>query len=117
MFGLVCACKVKNVGARVGAEVVQLYLSPRSGQPLKPIQLKGFARVELEPGESRRVEFVLSPEQLAYYTDKGFYMIEPGRYEFMVGASSEDIRQRGLLTLTGQAVKADLRTHYLTSWK
>ena len=44
-------------------------------------------------------------------------MIEPGRYEFMVGASSEDIRQRGLLTLTGQAVKADLRTHYLTSWK
>ena len=111
------SCKVKNVGARVGAEVVQLYLSPRSGQPLKPIQLKGFARVELEPGESRRVEFVLSPEQLAYYTDKGFYMIEPGRYEFMVGASSEDIRQRGLLTLTGQAVKADLRTHYLTSWK
>lgn len=47
------SCRVKNTGMRKGVEIVQLYLSPESSQSLKPIQLKGFARVNLKPGESK----------------------------------------------------------------
>jgi len=86
---------VKNVGARAGGEVVQLYaraVEPKVPMPVK--QLRGFERVQLGPGEQRRVTFRLTPaEDLAYYseTDKAF-RVDPGPYEVQAGASSHDIR-------------------------
>lgn len=83
------SCSIKNTGKRAGTEVVQLYVSPKSGQPLKPIQLKGFTRVELKPGENKTVTFSVSPQQLAHFDD-GKWKIEPGEYGFRIGSSSAE---------------------------
>ncbi|MCR4863696.1 MAG: glycoside hydrolase family 3 C-terminal domain-containing protein, partial [Bacteroidales bacterium] len=73
------SCKVTNTGSVKGDEVVQLYASPKSGQPLKPIQLKGFQRISLDPGKSATVTFCVSADQLAWFSDAG-WTISPGDY-------------------------------------
>lgn len=109
-------CTVKNTGKMNGTEIVQLYVSPKSGQSLKPIQLKGFTRIELKPGESKKVTFTVSPQQLAHFLDGG-YIIEPGDYEFKIGASSADIRLNATTQFTGNQVKMKLRDTYLSTIK
>ena len=100
------AVTVKNEGARAGDEVVQLYLASLDlAQPLQPAQpralkeLRGFQRVHLQPGESRALEFTLVPERdlRRYDAQAGAYVVDPGRYEVQVGASSADVRQRATL--------------------
>lgn len=103
---------IKNTG-KVGAdEVVELYLSPveRSAK-LKPIQLQGFKRVSLKPGETKTVTFVLSTQQFGYYVD-GHWAIDPGRYMIKIGASSADIRQQAEIALTGEQCTMPLRSKY-----
>lgn len=92
--------RIRNAGARAGHEVVQLYLRDvltSVAQPL--IALKGFTRVALEPGESRDVEFVLTDEHLRLLDERMRWVVEPGLFRVMVGASSKDIRLRGEFTL------------------
>jgi beta-glucosidase len=87
------ACAVKNTGAREGAEVVQVYTSsPKSSVPRPPRELKGFAKVALKPGESRKVEITLRPTALAFY-DMGSrkWKAEAGEYQVQVGTSSRQI--------------------------
>ena len=89
--------QVSNKGARAGDEVVQLYLrqvGPGPGRALK--ELHGFQRIALQPGETRRVEFAITPERdLRFYDEQGKrYAVDPGAYEVQVGASSADIRAR-----------------------
>ncbi len=94
--------KVKNSGQRAGDEVVQLYL-----HPLEPArdrankELRGFQRVTLQPGEERTVDFTLVPEKDLRTWDEqaGAYVVDPGRYEVQVGASSADIRVRAPLSI------------------
>jgi beta-glucosidase len=91
--------EVKNTGKRAGDEVVQLYVHDvKSSVPQPPKELKGFARVSLQPGESKTVNLTLPAAQLAYYnvTTHGF-VVEPGAYELMVGSSSRDIRGKARL--------------------
>ena len=107
-------CTVKNTGSVPGTEIVQLYVSPSSGQPLKPIQLKGFARVFLQAGESKTLSFHVSPQQLAYYSD-GRWIVEPGDYEFKIGASSSDIRLKGICELTGEPRRIAYRDIYFST--
>lgn len=103
---------VCNTGDMMADETVQLYASPlEPDSHLKPIQLKGFRRVTLKPGEKKTVKFRMSPQQLAYYTD-GHWNIDSGRYRIMVGASSADIRQQGEIILTGKPVTMPLREFY-----
>jgi beta-glucosidase len=86
---------VKNVGARAGDEVVQLYLHPfEAKRPRAGKELRGIERLSLQPGETRRVSFTLTPSRdLKYYdTDRKAYAVDPGKYEVQVGASSADIR-------------------------
>ena len=93
---------VKNVGGRVGDEVVQLYVSAVSPARAMPIQqLRGFSRVTLQPGEQRMVTFRLRPSHDLSYYDEGreAFTVDPGEYEIRVGASSRDIRQRTRVTL------------------
>jgi beta-glucosidase len=105
------SCQVTNTGSMKGDEVVQLYVSPKSGQPLKPIQLKGFQRVSLEPGESRIVTFSVGADQLAWHSEAG-WTISPGDYGFCVGSSSRDLPLEGTCTLKGKPVVKDLRDTY-----
>ncbi len=107
--------QVKNTGTMAADEVAQVYLSPTSAdQPLRPIQLQGFARITLQPGEQRTVSMKLFTDQLGYYTHDGAraWNILPGTYMLKVGSSSKDIRLQSAVTLTGQPVSKPLRDHY-----
>lgn len=98
----VVSVAVTNAGDRAGSEVVQLYLHDPVSQVTQPVQrLVGYARVDIEPGRTRRVRFTV-PADLASFTGRaGDRIVEPGRLELWLGASSEDIRYRLGFTLTG----------------
>jgi beta-glucosidase len=92
--------EVENTGARAGAEVVQLYVSdPVSRLPRPPQELKGFAKIFLQPGEIQSVNFILDTRAFAFYDpDLKDWVVEPGEFEIRVGASSRDIRLKGTVT-------------------
>ncbi len=100
--GCVSFC-VKNTGTRAGAEVAQLYIAPKCAGVFRPEkELKGFARVYLEPNESKELRIELSERDLAYWnTLIGGWAVEGGRYEVLVGSSSQDIRLRTELIKDG----------------
>ena len=109
--------EVKNTGSVKADEIVQIYLSPTdASQPLRPIQLQGFDRVTLEPGDSRTVKVRLYTEQFGYYSNEGTrqWNITPGTFTIKVGASSQDIRLRGEVTLKGKKVVKPLRDRYFS---
>ena len=112
------SCKLTNTGFVAGAEVVQLYVSPASGQPLKPLQLKGFKKVWLEPGESAEVNFELSPDQLAWWSEgpdgKPLWTISGGDYLFRIGNSSANLPLSSVCNLKGKDVKKKIRDEYFS---
>lgn len=85
---------LKNTGARAGSEVVQVYIHDAQSTYRRPEQeLKGLARVHLEPGAEQRVRIALDDQAFAYYvTHLGRFAVESGRFELRVGFSSRDIR-------------------------
>jgi len=95
------SCLVKNTGDRAGAEVVQVYVAPpQSSVPRPPKELRGFAKVTLRPGQSRRVEVRLRASALAFFdTVTQQWKADAGDYEIQVGTSSRDIRLRAKTTL------------------
>jgi beta-glucosidase len=96
----VVTCRVKNTGTRAGDEVVQLYIHDELASVARPvIALAGFARVHLAVGEERDVRFTLPPERLRLLDQSGRWVVEPGDFRVMIGASSKDIRLRGVLTV------------------
>lgn len=97
------AFEVKNVGDRVGDEVVQLYIHDEVASVARPIkELKGFKRLTLNPGEKREIVFTLFTDQLAFYDRYMRLIVEPGAYNVMVGSSSEDIRLTGKFSVVGE---------------
>ena len=109
---------VKNTGQMAADEVAQLYLSPTADiQPLRPIQLQGFARVSLQPGEQKTIRIKLNAEQFGYYQNADGHRtwnVAPGTYTVKIGASSADIRLQQQVTLTGTAVSKSLRDYYFS---
>lgn len=96
---------VANTGDRPGAEVVQLYIAPPQTGLYRPLrELKGFARVELAPGESRMLTFTLDDRSFAVWADG--WKIPAGTYTVEVGASSVDIRLSAELQVEGEALPA-----------
>lgn len=111
---------VKNTGKVAADEVAQIYLSPADkSQQIRPIQLQGFARVSLKPGESKKISVKMYTEQLGYYTHDGQrqWNIQPGKYIIKVGASSQDIKLQQVINLSGEAVKMPLRKYYFSEAK
>lgn len=97
------SCSVKNTGSRAGDEVVQLYLRDEVSSVTTYVKvLRGFERITLQPGESRVVDFVLRPQDLAIWDKNMNFRPEPGTFKVMVGASSKDIRLEGRFELTGE---------------
>ena len=86
--------KVKNTGKVAGKEVVQLYISDKKSSLPRPTkELKGFQKVDLQPGEEKEVTFTITPAELCYYNDAlSQWVAEPGEFEAMIGASSADIK-------------------------
>ncbi|CAL9479456.1 Beta-xylosidase [Streptomyces sp. enrichment culture] len=97
---------VRNTGDRAGAEVVQLYLHDPVARVTRPdVRLIGYRRLELAPGEARRVTFRFHAD-LSSFTDRsGRRVVEPGALDLRLGASSADLRHTARLTLTGPARK------------
>ncbi|MEX2284194.1 MAG: glycoside hydrolase family 3 C-terminal domain-containing protein [Gemmatimonadota bacterium] len=92
--------RVRNVGSRTGDEVVQLYIRDVLGSVARPVmELKGFQRIRLAPGEERDVTFELRPEHLQLLDRDLRWIVEPGTFRVLIGASSKDIRLRGDLVV------------------
>ena len=110
--------QVKNTGDVKADEVAQIYLSPTTdGQNIRPIQLQGFARISLEPGQTKTVTTRLFVEQLGFYSHENNvrqWNIEPGTFIVKVGASSQDIKLQQQVELKGKAVTKPLRTNYFS---
>ena len=81
--------------------MVQLYVNDESASVPRPEkELKGYEKVYLEPGESRSVEFILDSEAFAFYDmDRHSFVVEPGTFNILLGASSRDIRLTTAVTL------------------
>lgn len=87
---------VENTSDVDGTAVVQVYLHDVAARIARPVkELKDFARVALKAGESRKVEFTLTPEKMSYY-DGTQWVAEPGRFEVMIGLSSDDAKSEKL---------------------
>ena len=110
--------QVKNTGEVKADEIAQIYLSPtQESQKIRPIQLQGFARISLEPGQTKTVTTRLYVEQLGFYSHENNirqWNIEPGTFLVKVGASSQDIKLQQQLELKGKAVTKPLRDHYFS---
>jgi len=92
---------VTNAGKIAGDEIVQLYIRDLVSSVTRPVkELKGFARVSLKPGETKKVTFEITPDKLAFHNIDMKYVVEPGDFEIMTGSSSRDgDLQKTLLTV------------------
>ena len=110
--------QVKNTGEVKADEIAQIYLSPTAdSQNIRPIQLQGFARIALEPGQTKTVTTRLYVDQLGFYSHKDNvreWNIEPGTFIVKVGASSQDIKLEQQLELKGKPLSKPLRDHYFS---
>ena len=109
--------EVKNSGTMAADEIAQVYISPaQAAQPIRPIQLQGFARVSLQPGETKTVKVKLYTEQFGYYShiDTRRWNIAPGQYTIKIGASSQDIRLQQTIALKGEPVTKPIRDFYFS---
>ncbi len=88
---------IKNTGKRKGAEVVQLYIQDEKCSVPRPLkELKRFKKITIKPCKTKKVSFILKPEDLAFYdSNKMKFVVEPGAFKIMIGSSSRDIRLTG----------------------
>ncbi len=94
------SCTITNTGKRDGDEVVQLYIRDILSSVSQPVmQLKGFERIHLKAGESRKVSFKILPEHLSLFDADMNKVIEPGDFRLMIGSSSRDIKLKGNLVV------------------
>ena len=92
---------VTNTGERQGKEIVQLYITDCQASVMRPVkELKGFAKVDLAPGQTKKVKFEITAEHLSFFDDKQHaWVAEPGEFEALIGAASDDIRTAVSFTL------------------
>ena len=93
---------VRNSGKAAGDEVPQLYVRDVQASVKRPkLELRGFERISLKPGEQRTVTFTLPAEKLAFWDETTHaFVTEPGTFEVLVGSSSADIKLRGQFEVT-----------------
>ena len=107
--------ELTNTGDREGVEIAQLYFVPLTRETNRPaMELKGFARVALKSGETRKVSIEVFLHQLARHDKEGCLTLRPGVYSVLIGASATDTRLRAKLTLTGETVALARREHFFS---
>jgi hypothetical protein len=95
--------KIKNTGAVTGKEVVQVYIHDIISSVTTPVEvLKGFRKTEVNPKETKTLSFCIPCEELGLWDKNMNYVIEPGEFEIMIGASAEDIRLTDMIILTNK---------------
>jgi beta-glucosidase len=95
--GLDVSMEIRNSGKRAGQEIIQLYVRDTQSNLKRPEkELKAFRKIQLAPGEAKEVSFHLDREAFWYYDPaKGGWIVEPGEFEILLGASSRDLRLHG----------------------
>ncbi|MEI7908174.1 MAG: glycoside hydrolase family 3 C-terminal domain-containing protein [Verrucomicrobiota bacterium] len=98
---LTASVEVENTGTRAGDEVVQLYVHAVECSVKRAAEeLRGFDRIHLKPGEKQTVTFTVPGDKLAFFDVKSHaFVVEPGAFDLLVGASSADIRLRGRIVV------------------
>ncbi len=95
---LTATVTVTNTGSRDGAEVVQLYIRDLVGSVTRPVkELKGFEKIFLKAGESRKVSFSITPELLKFYNYDLQFVCEPGDFDVIIGGNSRDVKKARFL--------------------
>ena len=95
---LTATVTVTNTGSRDGAEAVQLYIRDLVGSVTRPVkELKGFEKIFLKAGESRKVSFSITPELLKFYNYDLQFVCEPGDFDVMIGGNSRDVKKARFL--------------------
>jgi beta-glucosidase len=110
---------VTNTGQVAGKEVVQLYVAAPDASVSRPVrELKDFAKVALQPGESAAVAFTLHERDLSYWSTRtDGWLLEPGTFEVAVGASSRDLRLTAMVEVDGPPLAYPLdRSSTLGEW-
>ena len=91
---LTVTVEVKNTGKFEGKEVVQLYIRDLVGSVTRPVkELKDFVKISLKPGETKKVEFTITPEKLKFYDINMKHVVEPGDFKVFVGTNSVDVKE------------------------
>ena len=94
---LTASVMITNTGSFAADEVVQLYIRDMVCLPVRPIiELRGFERIHLEPGESKQVTFPINSETLGFYRTETEWVVEPGTFRIMVGSNSRDLQRLSL---------------------
>ena len=111
------AFKIKNIGNYDGSEIAQLYISPKNqNENYKPIQLKGFNKINLKKDESKLVKFYLNTELFSYYdTVTKMWICAPEEFIIKIGSSSSDIKLQSDVKLIGDMTKKELRDNYFST--
>jgi Beta-glucosidase-related glycosidases len=105
----VVRCRIKNTGSYAGDEVVQLYTRDLlSSVTTYEKNLRGFERIHLNPGETKDVTFKIYPRDLELLNADNKWVVEPGDFQIMIGASSENIRLKDILSVMSYEDKAYL---------
>lgn len=106
---------VTNTGDVAGDEVVQLYVHDEEYTITRPVkELKGFARVRLDPGKTKTVSFTVAVEQLGFFGPDLTYIVEPGTFSIHLGTSSDDIHETTTIEVTGETMEVSDRTAYFS---
>lgn len=91
---------VKNTGKYEGEEVVQLYIRDLVGSVTRPVkELKDFIKINLKPGETKKVEFTITPDKLKFYDINMNYVVEPGDFKVFVGKNSVDVLEESFTVI------------------
>lgn len=87
---------ITNTGKRIGSEIVQLYISDLKSSLPRPIkELKGFSKIQLAPGETQEVTFLIDKQALSFFNDSRHeWVAEPGKFEAQIAASATDIKSK-----------------------
>lgn len=115
---LMVSVTVTNTGNRAGAEVVQLYVSDVQSTVFRPAhELKGFHKVWLEPGQSSKLSFTLNRRSWAFYDVKSAdWVVESGKFEVQIGASSHDIRLAKTIDVSGVTLSTSVQKRLIDEY-
>ena len=87
---------LKNTGKYKGEEIVQLYIRDKVASIARPVkELKAFRKIELGPGESKEIRFIITKEELSFYNNSLKWNCDPGEFTFMIGSASDNIKLQG----------------------
>lgn len=91
---ITAAITVENTGDRKGKETVQMYIQDITGSVVRPVkELKGFKKIELEPNESKEVKFIISEDDLKFFTKDLKFEAEKGKFKIYIGKNSIDVKE------------------------